>query len=171
MTWVVIGQVTRPHGVRGAVKVAMHTDYPHRFESLSEIYVGRDDTKPQPMAFSFVGRQKDHIICHLGGVESREAAEELRESLLMVPRDEAVELPPGHYYVFDLVGLNVYTETGEHLGRLSEVLQPGANDVYVVAGESPGGDIMLPAIEDVILDVDIKKGRILVRLLPGLLEL
>ena len=87
-----------------------------------------------------------------------------------VTREEAVQLPPGHFYIFDLVGLAVYTEDGQHLGRLKEVLQPGANDVYIVEPADGEGEILLPAIKDVVLDVDLLGGRMLVRLLPGMLE-
>lgn len=169
--WVIIGEITRPHGVQGAVRVTMHTDYPHRFDSLAEVWVGRDDAEPRRMDFTLAGRQKKQIICSLGGIESREAAEKLRGMLLMIPREEAAQLPPGHYYIFDLVGLAVYTVNGEYLGRLKEVLQPGANDVYVVEAAASGKDILLPAIQDVILDVDLSRGRMSVRLLPGLLDL
>ncbi|NMB44888.1 MAG: 16S rRNA processing protein RimM [Firmicutes bacterium] len=169
--WVVIGEITRPHGVQGAVKVIMHTDYPHRFDSLAEVYVGRDDAEPQLVSFALAGRQEGQVICHLGGVESREAAEQLRGLLLMIPRDQVVDLPPGHYYIFDLVGLSVYTEAGEYLGRLKEVLQLGANDVYVVEAATREQDILLPAIEEVIVSVDLDRGRMLVSLLPGLLDL
>lgn len=149
----------------------MHTDYPHRFDSQTEVYIGRDGTEPRQMSFTLVSRQKEQIICRLGGIESREEAEKLRKMLLMIPREEAVQLPPGHYYVFDLVGLAVYTEDGEYLGRVKEVLQPGANDVYVVEAVASDGDILLPAIRDVILDVDLSRGQMSVRLLPGLLDL
>ena len=168
--WVVIGEITRPHGVRGAVKVLPHTDYPQRFDSLAEVYVGTGDTEPELMGFSLLSRQKDQLICRIGGAESRDAAEKRRGKLLLVPREEAVELPPGYYYIFDLVGLAVHTEDGKCLGRLKEVLQPGANDVYVVEPTDGESEILLPAIKDVVLDVDLREGRMLVRLLPGLLE-
>ncbi|HHV93160.1 MAG TPA: 16S rRNA processing protein RimM [Firmicutes bacterium] len=169
--WVVIGEITKPHGVRGAVRVLPHTDYPQRFDSLSEVYLGTDDDpEPKQMSFSLLGWQKDQLICRLGGVDSRDAAEKLRGKLLMVPREEAVPLPEGYYYIFDLVGLAVHTEDGEYLGRLKEVLQPGANDVYIVEAADGSGEILLPAIKEVILDVNLREGRMLVRLLPGLLE-
>ncbi|NLA57288.1 MAG: 16S rRNA processing protein RimM [Firmicutes bacterium] len=168
--WVVIGEITRPHGVQGAVKVLPHTDYPERFDSLTEVYIGTDDAEPELMSFSLLGWQKGQLICRVGEIDSRDAAEKLRGKLLLVPREDAVQLPEGYYYVFDLVGLAVHTEDGQYLGRLKEVLQPGANDVYVVEPADGKGEILLPAIEDVVLDVDLREGRMLVRLLPGLLE-
>lgn len=170
--WVVIGEITRPHGVKGAVRVTVHTDYPERFDSLSLVYImPADGGSPRQVSFALAGRQKEQLICHLGGISSREAAEELRGMLLVIPRDEAMELPPDHYYIFELVGLRVYTEDGKYLGRLKEVLQPGANDVYIVEAEALDGEILLPAIKDVIISVDLAKGQMLVRLLPGLLDL
>lgn len=148
----------------------MHTDYPERFDSLSWVYIVREGGSPREVSFALAGRYKEQLICHLGDVASRDAAEELRGMLLVVPRDEAVKLPPDHYYIFELVGLHVYTEDGKYLGRLKEVLRPGANDVYVVEAEDLDREILLPAIKDVVISVDLAKGQMLVRLLPGLLD-
>ena len=168
--WVVIGEIARPHGVKGDVKVRMHTDYPDRFDPLTEVYLQRGGMEPELSGFTVVGRQQDQLVCHIAGIESRDEAADLRGTLIVVPKEEAVELPPGHYYIFELVGLLVYTEDGEYLGKLKEVLQPGANDVYVVEPAGLGEEILLPAIADVILDIDMEKGRMLVRLLPGMLD-
>ena len=170
--WVVIGEITRPHGIKGAVRVTVHTDYPERFDSLSQVYImPAGGGLPREVSFALVGRHKQQLICCLEDVSSREAAEKLRGMLLVIPRDEAIKLPPDHYYIFELVGLAVYTEDGKHLGRLKDVLQPGANDVYIVEAEALDHEILLPAIKDVIISVDLAKGQMLVRLLPGLLDL
>ena len=87
--------------------------------------------------------------------------------MVQVPREEAIPLEEGEYYYFQLVGLTVETESGERLGRLAEVLETGANDVYVVRG--PRGEVLLPAVEDVIRQVDLESRRVVVRLLPGML--
>lgn len=168
--WVVIGEITRPHGVRGDVKVMVHTDYPHRFESLDEVYLQVEGVQPELRSFTLLSRHGDQLICRIGGIESREAAGTLRGALLVVPRDEAVELPLGEFYIFELIGLQVYTEDGKHLGQLKDVLRPGANDVYVVESKTSGNEILLPAIAEVILNVDLKQGNMVVRLLPGLLD-
>ncbi|NMB24690.1 MAG: 16S rRNA processing protein RimM [Firmicutes bacterium] len=169
-TWVIIGEIARPHGIKGYVKVRMHTDYPHRFQDLTTVYLWRDGQEPRLSGFKLIMEQQDHLICQIPGVETRSDAAALRGTLIVVPRAQAVEPPPGEYYIFDLVGLSVYSEDGEHLGELKEVLQPGANDVYVVEPADAGEEILLPAIADVILDIDLETGRMLVRLLPGMLE-
>ncbi len=168
--WVVIGEITRPHGIRGYVKVRMHTDYPQRFQDLTTVYLWRDGQEPRLSGFKLVTEQQEQLICQIPGIETRNEAASLRGTLLVVPRDQAIEPPPGEYYIFDLVGLAVYTEDGEHLGRLTEVLQPGANDVYIVEPAGFGEEILLTAIADVILDIDLEAGRMLVRLLPGMLD-
>lgn len=169
--WVVIGEIARPHGIRGDVRVLYHTDFPERFKSLTRVYLQKPGEEPQPHVVTSVRVRSDAAICHLQGIDSRQAAEALRGMLLVVPREEAIKLPEGQYYLFELVGLSVYTEEGEYLGRIREVLQPGANDVYVVESGTGGKDILLPAIRDVVQDVDIDRGQMTVRILPGLLEL
>jgi 16S rRNA processing protein RimM len=107
------------------------------------------------------------FLLKLAGCDDRNAAEDLRGLLVQVPIHEAAPLEEGEYYHHQIIGLTVETETGETLGRVAEVLETGANDVYVVRG--PAGEVLLPAVEDVILAVAPEDGRLVVRLLPGIL--
>jgi len=108
------------------------------------------------------------MLLKLGGCDDRNAAEGLRGLLVQVPVDDAVPLEEGEYYHFQIVGLRVETDAGELLGRVVEVLETGANDVYVVRG--PRGEVLLPAVESVVDVLDPAAGRMVVHLLPGMLE-
>jgi len=109
---------------------------------------------------------KDRVLLTLQGCEDRTAAERLRGLLVQVPIEEAMPLSEDEYYAHELIGLDVVTVEGEDLGRISEVLFTNANDVYVVVG--PRGQILLPAIADVIVRVDLDAGQMVVRLMEGL---
>jgi 16S rRNA processing protein RimM len=163
--FLVIGEVIKPHGVRGEVRVLPHTDLPERFGWLEEVYVGREDL--QPIAVEGFRLHKQWILLKLAGYDSREAATALRGAWLQVPREAAVPLEEGEYYIYQLEGLAVYTEAGEHLGELVEVLETKANHVYIVRGAR--GEILLPDTDEVIVDVDLEAGTMTVHLLPGLL--
>jgi 16S rRNA processing protein RimM len=106
------------------------------------------------------------VILKLGGCDTRNDAETLRNQWLQIPAEEALPLEEGEFFYYQLVGLQVETAAGEVLGELQEILQTGANDVFVVRG--PGGELLLPDIPDVILDVDPEAGRIVVQIPAGL---
>ena len=162
--YVVIGRVTRPHGVRGEVRVEVHTDEPERFLWLEQVLLGEDSLTP--VGIENARFHQKAVILKLKGLETRDAAEALRNQLLLVPFEEAVPLEEDEVFLFQLVGLTVVTTEDEWLGEVTEVLQTGANDVLVVA--SPAGELLIPDIPDVVLQVDLEIGRILVELPPGL---
>jgi len=107
------------------------------------------------------------LLLKLGGCDDRNGADELRGMLVQIPLKEAAPLEEGEYYHFQLIGVRVETESGEWLGQVVEVLETGANDVYVVRG--PWGEVLLPAVNDVILELDLELRRMVVHLLPGML--
>ncbi|MGQ9458989.1 MAG: ribosome maturation factor RimM, partial [Anaerolineae bacterium] len=111
---------------------------------------------------------RGQVLLKLAGYNTRTEAEELRQVLVQVPVGEAMSLPEGTHYVHEILGLEAWTESGEFLGEVVEVLETGANDVYVLQG-SPLGEILIPALESAVLEVDLEEGRMLVRLPPGLL--
>lgn len=168
-SYVVVGQVRRPHGIRGEVRVEILTDYPERIAQHDYLYLAHpempDDVKRYEL--ESVRSHKGVLLVKLAGCDDRDTAEELRGMLVQVPLEDAVPLEEGEYYHFQLEGMDVVTETGEWLGRVGEVLRGGAHDVYLVRG--PRGEILLPAVEDVILELDLEVRRITVHLLPGLL--
>jgi 16S rRNA processing protein RimM len=168
-SYVVVGQVRRPHGIRGEVRVEILTDDPDRIAQRDDLYLAYpqspDDVERYPL--ETVRPHKGILLLKLGGVDDRDAAEELRGMLVQVPLSEAVPLEEGEYYHFQLIGMDVETETGEWLGRVADVVEAGAHDVYVVRG--PRGEILLPAVEDVILELNTETQKMVVHLLPGML--
>ena len=167
--YLLVGRVSRPHGVRGELRVEIITDYPERLAQHAYFYLA-DPNSPDAVHRYPVEGLRFHqkvLLLKLTGCDDRDAADELRGMLVQIPIEEAVPLEEGEYYLFQLVGVRVDTEDGEWLGQVVDVIETGANDVYVVRG--PRGEALLPAVDDVILELDLKSKQMVVRLLPGLL--
>jgi 16S rRNA processing protein RimM len=160
-----IGRIVRPHGVRGEVVVEVLTDFPERFDTIEQVYLG-DTLEAQIWQVVTSRWHKDRVLLTLEGCQDRAVAEQLRGLLVQIPIEEAMPLGEDEYYAHHLIGLDVVTIDGEDLGRLSDVLFTNANDVYVVTG--PRGQILLPAIADVIQGVDLEAGQVTVKLMEGL---
>ncbi len=164
-----VGVITSTHGVRGEVKVFPTTDDAARVKDLKEVLLdtGRE---LKPMEISQVKFFKNMVIVKFKGYDTINDIEIYKGRDLLVTRDKAVKLGPDENFIVDLIGLNVDTDEGECLGTLTDVIQTGANDVYEVTDES-GRTVLLPAIKQCILDVDLEAGRVLVHVLDGLLDL
>ncbi len=160
-----VGRVIKPHGVHGEVRVEMMTALPERFKWLKTIYVG--ERNPRRVAVESVRFHQEFVLLKLAGYPTRTEAEALRNELLQVPEEEAIPLEEGEYFLHQLIGLEVLTEDGQSLGRLTDVLETAANNVFVVSGAN--GEILIPDIPDVVQDVDVAGGRVTIRPLPGLL--
>jgi 16S rRNA processing protein RimM len=163
-SFLAIGRIARAHGVRGEVRVVVYTDSPERFTWLKTVYVGEKD--PRPVGVSAVRFHKEQVILKLEGYDDRDSVEALRGQLLQVPESEGIPLAEGEYYLHQLIGLNVYSDEGDHLGELVEFLETGANLVFVVRGER--GEMLLPDTKEVVQAIDFDNGRMTVHLLPGL---
>lgn len=161
--FIMIGEVVRPHGVRGEVRIEPLTDLLERFEWLERIYIGEP---PQPVDVESVRFHQGTVLLKFSGDDDRDAAEARRGQKLYVPEDEAIPLEEGEYFIHDLIGLEAYDEAGISLGKLVEVLETGANNVFVIKGTA--GEILLPDIPDVIREIDFDAGRLIVALMPGL---
>lgn len=164
--YLIIGRILAPRGLRGEVKVEILTDFPDRFALLDTVYLGEEHT---PYTLEQVRRQKQLVLLKFAGLDTREAVEELRGLYVQIPIAQAMPLGPGEYYEHQILGLEVWTEQGRFLGRISEILVTGSNDVYVVS--DGGKELLLPALRDVVREVDLGQGRMLVRLLEGLEEM
>ncbi|HDN79898.1 MAG: 16S rRNA processing protein RimM [Chloroflexi bacterium] len=162
--YISIGRVVAPWGDRGEVKVKVLTDFPERFALLEKVYIGKTARPFQVKGFRF---HKGFAILQLEGFHTRSQAEALRGQFIQIPIEEVMPLEEGEYYEFEIIGLEVRTEEGKFLGKVKEIIYTGANDVYVVEG--PEGEVLIPAIEDVILDINLAEGRMTVRLMEGLL--
>ena len=164
-----VGVITTTHGVRGEVKVFPTTDDPARFKKLKNVVL---DTGKELVDLEVAGVKffKNMVIVKFKGIDNINDVEKYRKKSLYVTRENAVKLKKNEYFIADLIGLKVKSDEGEELGILSDVLQTGANDVYVLSKEGED-DILLPAIKECVKEVDIENGAILVHLLPGLREL
>ena len=166
--YLTVGQVLRPHGIRGELRVRIVTDSPERLGQHTHFYLARPDS-PEKTERHLVAKwrlHKETLLLKLAGYDDRDRAEELRGMLVQIPIEEAVPLEDGEYYHFQLIGVRVETEDGEPLGQVTELIDTGANDVYVVRG--PRGELLLPAIENVILKLDLDSNLMVIRPLPGM---
>ena len=163
-----IGQIVNTNGLKGVLKVKPFTDDITKFERLKAIYI---DFKGDLRAFKIerVWFHKQMVMLKLEGINSIEEAEKYRNCFIRIDRDDEEELPEDVYYIQDLIDCVVYTDESVILGTLKDVFPTGSNDVYVVKAED-GKEILLPAIGDVIKDVDIQNKKITVHLLDGLIS-
>ena len=150
-----IGEITKPHGIKGEVKVFPLTDDIQRFKKLKRVFIDGQEVK-----ISYVTVGHDRAILRLEGVDSVEDAEKLRKKLLVVPREEAVRLEEDAYFIEDLKDCTVYDEEGLELGKVAEVIQTGANDVY---WSKKPKELLIPAIRDVVLSVDVEAEKIIIK--------
>ncbi|MGO0122310.1 ribosome maturation factor RimM [Desulfothermobacter acidiphilus] len=165
--FVTVGEIVAPHGCKGGVKVRPLTDFPERFRETRRILIY---LKGQRLPYTIVKVQPQgrFVLLELAEVQSMDEAEELRGGLLQVPREEVYPLPPGHFYIFELIDMEVYTEEGDFLGKVEEVLSTRAHDIFAV--RSPAGrELLIPALKTVVLHIDTVAGRMKVRLPAGLL--
>ena len=161
-----IGQTVNTFGVKGMVKIYPYTDDITRFEKLKKVNLTGKNSKKE-YEIEEVKYHKNMVLIKFKGVDTVEQAEELRNFYIQIERKDATPLEEGSYYIADLINLDVYTDEGEKLGILEDIFNTGSNDVYVVK-DLNGKQILLPGIEDVIKEIDLKEGKILVHMLKGL---
>ncbi|MDQ7850295.1 MAG: ribosome maturation factor RimM [Armatimonadota bacterium] len=167
-TRLIIGRITRPHGVRGEVKVRPETDFPQRFARLRRVLLlDQREATAREAAVEAVRHQGEVVLLKLAGVDDLEAARALQGWAVAVPWEERVPLPQDSYYLVEVLGLRVRTPSGEVLGTVTEVLRTAAHDVYRVAGEA--GEVFVPATREVVRAVDLERGEMVVVLPEGLL--
>ncbi len=167
-----IGEIVSVHGVKGALKVLPLTDNPLRFCSLTEVTaVPRGGSRGEKKTYKVLSATPagSVVLLKLYGLDNRDQAELMRGMFLEIPRDKAVQLPKDSYFIGDLIGCAVKEENGTVLGTLTEVQSTGANDIYEITGKDKK-TMWIPAIADVIKEVNVEKGEITVSLLPGLKE-
>ena len=161
-----VGVITTTHGVRGEVKVFPTTDDPQRFKKLKQVIL--DDGKQQmDLEIASVKFFKNMVILKFKGLDNINDVEKFKQADLLVTREHAVKLKPGEYFIVDLIGLKGISDEGEDLGELTDVIQTGANDVYVFSKEGMQ-DLLVPKIPDCVKEINLEEGTVLVHLLPGL---
>ena len=170
MALVAIGAIARVHGLRGEVRVTPLTDRPERFERVTECVLWdatRDGREPRRIAAT--RRHGQALVVSFTGCDSVDAARALVGRLIAVPREEALPPPPGSFYPWQLEGALVTTEAGRPVGRVTGIEHAGAHDLWVVA--DAGREHLIPAVPEIVVEVDVAAGRVVIRPPEGLLEL
>ena len=167
MQYIEIGKIVNIHGIRGEVKIYTYTDDINALKKLKIVYL---DIKGNLKSFKIQSAKinKQFLILKLEGIDTPEEANKYREIYVKRERKPNENLGEDTFYIEDLIGLSVYDETSSLIGTLTEVLTPGANDVYVVKTED-GNEILLPAIKDVVKEVDIESKKMVVHIMEGLI--
>ena len=161
---IVIGKVIAPFGVRGEVKVIVLTDFPERLDAGRKLRAKPAKGEARTLTIDTSRSHKIGLVVKFLDVDSADSAEELRSTELVIDSSELGELRENSFYVFDLLGLKVTTEDGRDQGEIVEILQGGANDVYVTSS-----GLCIPALKDVVAQVDLEGGTMVIRAVPGLL--
>lgn len=163
-----VGVISSTHGIRGEVKVYPTTDEKTRFQELKEVIL---DTGKEQMTLEIenVRYFKQMVILKFRGIDNINDIERYKGRPLLVCREDAVPLDENEYYIADLIGMDVVTEDGSFFGRLSDVMETGANDVYIIQTEKQG-EVLIPAIRECILDVDPEKRQMKIHLMKGLIQ-
>lgn len=162
-----LGQIVNTFGVKGVLKVKPFTDDVNRFEELKKVYICKKE-KLEEVEIEEVKYHKDMVLLKVKGIDDMNEAEKVKGLYLKIDRKNAKKLPKDTYFIADLLGLEVYSDTGELLGKVDDIFRTGANDVYVVKNEN-GKQLLLPGIPDVIKEIDLEKEKIIVHLLKGLI--
>ncbi|MDY5987286.1 ribosome maturation factor RimM [Sporofaciens sp. SGI.106] len=162
-----VGVISSTHGVRGEVKVFPTTDDATRFKKLKQVYL---DTGKEQMLLEIQGVKffKQFVILKFKGIDNINDIEKYKGRSLFVERKDAVPLEEDEYYIADMLGMSVYTEDGARFGTLKDVMETGANDVYIIDSDDHG-EILVPAIKQCILSVDVEADRMVIHLMDGLI--
>ena len=162
-----VGQIVNTFGIKGFVKVYPYVNDISRFDDLKNIYV-KLKKQESKLEIEEVKYQKNMVLIKFKGIETVEQAEALRNGYLEIDRSQAIPLEKDEYFIADLLGLDVYLDTGEKLGILDDIYNTGGSDIYVVKNEL-GKQFLLPYIDDVVKNIDLENGRITVHLIDGLI--
>lgn len=168
--YITVGKIVNTHGNKGMVRVLPLTDFPERFQRERVLNVQLGDVSRQ-LHIEQSSAHKKFIIIKFREIPDMNAAEELKGALIQVTREELHPLPNGSFYIFQLLGLKVFDREGSFLGVVNDVLVTGANDVYVVDRDNGVRPLLVPALKDVVLEVDLEQSRMVVSLPEGLVDL
>lgn len=167
MEYIEIGQIVNTNGLKGVVKVNHFTDDISKFEDLKYVYIQLKN-ELKKVKIEQVRYNKNQVLLKLEGIDSIEEAEKYRNFYLKTEKESQEDLGEDTYYIVDLIGLDVYSDKNEYLGKIEDVFPTGSNDVYVVK-DNLGKQILIPAIADVVKEVDLKNKKMTINLIPGLI--
>ncbi|NLC87342.1 MAG: ribosome maturation factor RimM [Clostridiaceae bacterium] len=161
-----VGQIVNTFGIKGLLKVKPFTDDLERFEELKTVYICKKN-EMKKVEIEEVKYHKEMVLLKVKGIEDMTEAEKYKGLFLKINRKDAKKLPKDTYFIADILGLEVYTDQGQLLGKVDDIFPTGANDVYVVKDEK-GKQILLPSIPEVLKNIDLEKGKVIVHLIEGL---
>lgn len=168
MQYLEIGQIVNTFGIKGQVKVVPFTNDINRFDELKKVYIVNKSSRKE-VEIEDVKYHKNMVLLKFKGFDKIEDVESFRNSYLEIDRQDGKNLEEGEYYIVDLIGLDVVSDEGKNLGKLDDIFNTGSNDIYVVKDEL-GKQLLLPAIKEVIKEVDLENKKITVHLLEGLVD-
>ncbi|MEZ4667478.1 MAG: ribosome maturation factor RimM [Anaerolineae bacterium] len=168
--FLLIGEILRPHGVKGEVKMRLLTHHPEHLTQIHKVCLSTSPDLLQVQIYELdaIRLNEGFALVKLAGLNDRNQVELLRQMYVGIAIEDAVPLEEGEHFQFELIGIEVQTEAGEHLGTLQEILETGANDVYILNG-SHYGEVLIPVTDDTILSTDVAGKTMVVRLPEGLL--
>ncbi len=165
---ITIGKVVKPFGIEGEMRIEPKTDFPERFKRLVRVYLVSPSGKEVACEVRSVRTAGSILFIQLAGYDSPEKARSINGWLIKIPEEEAVPLPEGTYYWFELIGMEVISENGEQLGTIVDVFETGSNDVYVM--KKGRKETYIPATKEIVKQVDRKAKRMVIHLMDGLME-
>ncbi len=164
-----VGKIVNTHGLRGEVKAVPWTDYPEVFEDIEYVYVKRGEEEKE-LKINNVRYQKSNLILKIDGIDDIDEAQKYKNLIMYAPREMLGPLPEGVHYIADLIGLEVVTDDGRSVGTIEDVFNTGSNDIYDIKREGKK-NMLLPVIDEVVLDVDTDAKKVTVHMIDGLEDL
>ncbi|UCZ51746.1 ribosome maturation factor RimM [Bacillus shivajii] len=170
--WLNVGKIVNTHGIRGEVRVISRTDFPEtRYAPGSKLYIYDGAKEHKPVIVKTWRKHKQFDLLSFEGFDNVNEVEKYKDKLLKVKIDDLDDdMYEGEYYYHEIIGLSVYTDTGTYIGKVKEILSPGANDVWVVKSSEAKKEILLPYIDDVIKSVDLDEEKVVIHPMEGLLD-
>lgn len=162
-----VGQIVNTFGIKGFVKIYPYVDDITRFDNLKKVHI-KSKKNDEELQIEEVKYQKNMVLVKFKGIETVENAEKLRNSFVEIDRADAIPLEEGQYFIADLLGLDVFLDNGEKLGILEDIYNTGSSDIYVVKNEL-GKQFLLPYIDEVIKQINLEEGKIIVHIIEGLI--
>lgn len=163
--YIKVGKIVNTHGVKGCIKCVPFTDDLERFDDLEYVYTEKDDVKRR---IKDVWYRKGTVYLTLENIDDMNTAETFKNTYISIFEDQLRELPEDTYYLFELEGMKVYSAEGEYIGEISEIYQPGANDVYEIKNNNKA--YLIPAVKEIVREVNMKDRKIIINVIEGLLE-
>lgn len=169
--WFNVGKIVNTHGVRGEVRVISKTDFAEeRYTPGNKLYIFKEqNAEPVEVIVANHRQHKSFDLLTFEGYDNINQVEQFKDSLLKIPESQLEELEEGEFYYHEIIGCSVVTEEGEEVGKIKEILSPGANDVWVIQRKN-GKDVLIPYIEEIVKEIDIENKQVKIHVMEGLLD-